>query len=346
MRPVDLKELIRVHLKQGSGLNELGSLYIEGPPGVGKSDVVLQVTEEEGAGCVDFRLLLRDPTDLRGIPFPDLTNNTARWLPPSELPGNNSLPTGILFLDDMPTAPPLVQAAAYQLAIKPHKIGEYSLPEGWIVVGAGNKSSDRSLVHSMPKALANRFRHIQYELNKDDWVDWALKNNVNPRIVGFISSPAADTQKGNLLFQFDPGKEEKAFPTPRSWVSASKLLEANLSVKIMREALGGTVGEAAAVQFHTFERLFDKLPDPDEILVKKNFACTPEAMDLKYALVVSIAQRTAAKQVDNAIMWAVEFLPPELGVLLIKMLSVKHTAVLIKSPSFVKWAKSNRDVLT
>ena len=94
MRAKDLKEVVRSHLKSGSGEKELFSLYIEGPPGIGKSAIVAEVAEEEEVGCIDFRRLLRDPTDLRGIPVPDFELGVAKWLPPSELPNGHHVEIG------------------------------------------------------------------------------------------------------------------------------------------------------------------------------------------------------------------------------------------------------------
>ena len=343
MRICELKELLRAQLRAGSRRDGLGSIMLWGPPGIGKSEVAAQVAAEENAECIDFRLLLCDPTDLRGIPFPDLENNTARWLPPSAFPKDGKSPfKGFLFFDDMLLAPPAVQGAAYQITIPPYRLGEYQLPEGCVVLAATNREGDRSLVRPMPKALANRFIHINLEENLDDWTDWAVKAQINPVVIGFLRSPAADTTQGNLLFQFDVEKTEKAFPTPRTWVKVARILEHRLSPSIEAEVIEGTIGAAAAAQFAAFRRLFDKLPDPAEIL-KGNYALTPKAMDLKYALAVSIAQRVADKQFDAAIQWA-ETLEPELGVLLLKILAGKNEVAVMKCPAFIRWMKNNRDL--
>ena len=123
MKARDLQEVLKRQLKAGSREGEVFSLFIEGPPGIGKSEIVAAAAREAEAECIAFRLLLREPTDLLGIPYPDLENGTARWLTPSELPmvGNNKTgDTGILFFDDMTTAPPLMQACAYPITIPPH----------------------------------------------------------------------------------------------------------------------------------------------------------------------------------------------------------------------------------
>ena len=351
MRSRDLKEVIRVHLKSGSGKNELGSIFIEGHPGIGKSEIVTTVAREENAECIDFRLLLRDPSDLLGIPYPDLENGTAKWLVPSELPvvGNHKMgDTGILFFDDMTTAPPLVQAAAYQLTLTPHRIGEAQLKEGWVIVAAGNMAGTKSLVHDMPRPLANRFTsHIKLEVNLDDWVGWAVEHKINASIIAFMHSSIAHTAEGHLLFNFDPKKVEKAFPSPRTWTKASRIMEETFSTSVRNELLTGCIGAGAAAQFSTFERLFEKIPDVKEILDNGNFDITPKgsgAPDLKYAMVVAVAHGASTKKrVDNAIKWATECLEPEFGVLLVKIIGVKNDLI-IHSKTLKDWITKNKEV--
>jgi MoxR-like ATPase len=103
-------------------------IFLWGPPGIGKSSIVSQIAKERDVGFIDLRLSLLDPTDLRGIPFFDNSTNNAVWAPASFLP-DGSVSEGILFLDELNTAAPMVQASAYQLILD-RKIGEYTLPDG------------------------------------------------------------------------------------------------------------------------------------------------------------------------------------------------------------------------
>ena len=172
-----------------------------GAPGVGKSDVVAQVAEKRGVELRDVRLSLLDPVDLKGFPIPDHDNKQMTWLPPHFLPAmtvkkarallntkdgkKTALPDhlmpndsqGILFLDELPSAPQAVQAAAYQLILN-REIGNYTLPEGWAIIAAGNREEDRAVVHKMPSALANRFVHLNFDIHLDDWCEWALDNGI------------------------------------------------------------------------------------------------------------------------------------------------------------------------
>ena len=126
-------------------------------------------------------MTLLDPTDLKGIPF--LKENEAIWAAPNFLPRPDAK-GGILFLDELNSAPPSVQAAAYQLILD-RRIGEYTLPENWSIVAAGNRESDRGVTHKIPSPLANRFVHFEMEHSVSDWRDWAFRTQVEDDIISF-----------------------------------------------------------------------------------------------------------------------------------------------------------------
>jgi len=179
-------------------------VLLEGPPGIGKSAIPKQVAEENNINFVDIRLAQRDVTDLRGIPA--VIDGKARWLPPPELPTEGK---GILMLDEITSCPPLTQASAYQLTLD-RRISEYELPDGYYIVAAGNRLEDRAVVYRMSTALMNRFHHINFEVSKDDWIDWALASGIDANVIGFVAWRPELLSPG-----FDPASSEKAFATPR-----------------------------------------------------------------------------------------------------------------------------------
>ena len=135
-------------------------VFLWGAPGVGKSQVVAQVAEERNLALRDIRAVLLDPVDLRGLPR-ITAEGLSVWCPPGFLPGANDPEEGILFLDELNAAPPLVQAACYQLILD-RRIGEYKLPDGWSIIAAGNREKDKAVTHRMPSALANRMVHLDF----------------------------------------------------------------------------------------------------------------------------------------------------------------------------------------
>ncbi len=337
MRPKEIKQLLKSQLEQGSSKDkELGSVFLWGQPGVGKSAVVSEVAEEMNVGCIDFRLILCDPTDLRGIPIPytnEKGDQSAKWIPPDELPREGR---GILFFDDFPTAPPLVQASAYQIAIKPHQLGSYQLPEGWVIVGAGNTLKDRSLARPMPKALSNRFTHIEYEVNLDDWINWAILARINPAVMGFIKWRPA------LLMAFKPEASEEAFPTPRTWAAVSRAVDVIDSKDILVQVIVGNVGAGAAAEFGSFLKLQNELPDLNTIFQGAN--TVPTKVDLKYALVTALAMRAKETQFNRLLDYA-GHLPVEFGVLLIKMLISRNMGAVGRSKLWPDWSRKHREIV-
>ena len=307
-------------------------LYVWGPPGVGKSNVVVQAGAELGVPVYDLRPAHYDPTDLRGIPIPK--DGKAFWLPPSFLP---TVGPGILFFDELNAAPPAVQAACYQLVLD-RRVGEYKLPDRVLIVAASNRTSDRAVTHRLSSALANRFVHIDFEHNIKDWTVWAFGRKLAPQVVAYLNF------KPEQLFQFDPQRDDRAFPTPRTWEYVSDLLALGLDTDTQSDLIEGTVGKGASSEFNAFVRLWGDLPDPDEILVKGNFIVPPK-LDLKYALTIAVIYKSEEATLTNAFKYA-SALPPEFGVLLAHGLALRFGEKLKGNKEFMKWwTKSGAEII-
>ena len=254
--------------------------FLWGAPGIGKSSIIKQIARDAGIECIDLRLSLMDPTDLKGIPFYDKETHSALWAPPSFLPRTG---TGILFLDELNSAAPAVQASAYQLILD-RKVGEYTLPDGWAIVAAGNREGDRGVVYRLPSPLANRFVHIEMEVNVEDWRNWAMKRGVEARIVAYIGF------KNEALFTFDPTLNERSFATPRSWEAVHHILKSTIPQSLLLEAISGAVGKNNAVDFLGFCKVMSILPDMDAILSGECFEY-PSDISALYALSSALVGR-------------------------------------------------------
>jgi len=230
--------------------------FLWGPPGIGKSSIIKHIAREKGLACIDLRLALMDPTDLKGIPFYDKEGHQALWAPPSFLPREGE---GILFLDELNAAAPAVQASAYQLILD-RRVGEYVLPDGWAIVAAGNREGDRGVVYRLPSPLANRFVHVEMEVSVEDWREWAIRGGIDARIVAYIGF------NHEALFTFDPTKNERSFATPRSWEAVHAILHSTLPHSLLLEAISGAVGKANAVDFLGFCKVMTLLPEVEAIL--------------------------------------------------------------------------------
>ena len=192
-------------------------VMIWGPPGVGKSQLVAEVARQHSVPLIDIRLSQLEPSDLRGIPF--RTDELVQWAVPGMLPDTERHgSSGILFMDEITSATPAVSAAAYQLILD-RCLGEYRVPDGWVIFAAGNRQGDRGVTYSMPTPLANRFTHFGFDANLDDWVVWAHRHGIDDRVIAFLRF------RPELLFDFDPALDPVAFPTPRSWEFAHRALK-------------------------------------------------------------------------------------------------------------------------
>ncbi len=220
-------------------------LMIWGAPGIGKSDCVRAAAESLGLTLIDLRLSQLEPTDLRGIPLHD--NGKVRWAPPDELPNTErDGACGVLFLDEINAAIPSVAASAYQLILD-RRLGAYHLPAGWSIVAAGNRLDDRGITYAMPAPLANRFMHIHLRADSNAWLDWAARHEITPLLQEFIQS------EPEWLSRFTSEPEIKAFPSPRSWVFASRVIARRpLLDTTTFNHIAACVGSAAAAALQTF----------------------------------------------------------------------------------------------
>lgn len=309
--------------------------FLWGAPGIGKSQIVAQVAKQRSEELIDIRAVLLDPVDLRGLPHID-KNGLAAWSAPSFLPRQGSKSDGILFLDELNAAPPLVQAACYQLVLD-RRIGEYILPDGWTVVAAGNGEKDRSVTHRMPTALANRMVHLEMETSLEDWLFWAQKNNIASEICAFLRF------RPKLLHDFDPTNSSKAFASPRSWFFVSQILKSTPASSIEYELFQGTVGAIAATEFMGFLQVWRELPQIKEILSAPNIAKVPEEPATLYALCESLGAKACADNIENLVLYA-ERMPVEFSVLLMRC-AVCHDESIVQTSAFNTWAQKHAHVL-
>ena len=241
-----------------------------GPPGSAKSMIAQQVAAAASRRYVDVRALLLDPVDLRGIPWRDGADRT-RWAPPAFLPPSDDPGRWLINLEELPSAVPMVQAALYQLVLD-RKVGEYELPEGASLIACGNRETDRGVVHRMPTPLASRFVHLEIRVDAEDWLAWGAANGISAEVLFFI------TYEPDLLHQFDPTSKERAFPCPRTWEFASNIVKHRngLDPAAERALFRGTVGEAAAVEFAAFLKVWRELPHPRAIVNDPENADIPD----------------------------------------------------------------------
>ncbi len=344
MRPTQLSTVLNIEFK-GANEGHHTPVMLWGAPGVGKSQMILQIGKQNDVPVIDIRLSQMEPSDLRGIPF----KNGARveWAVPSLLPHKDLHgDKGILFLDEITSAAPSVSAAAYQLILD-RKLGEYEIPDGWAIFAAGNRQGDRGVTYTMPAPLANRFSHYEVDINLDDWVKWAFDDGIDDRVIGFLRF------RPDQLFDFDPVHNPVAFPTPRSWEFCHRALYKFMDQPdLLSGALQACVGPAAGIELHAYISSLEQLPDIDAIL-NGSESSVPEEIDLQYAVAAALIARAIkarGTETESAILghilnYANNFRQREMGVMLVSDLHRVMGLELFAIPEFATWAEQIADIL-
>lgn len=303
---------------------------MKGAPGIGKSDSMRQACQrvaddkkmefQEGKldpkkfCLIDVRISQLDPSDLRGIPFPD--GSKTKWLIPSWLPDDGE---GVLFFDEINLAPPSIQAACYQLILD-RRLGDYTLPDGWTIVAAGNRSIDKANVFPMAAPLKNRFSHATLLVpSEEEWREWAMTANIKPDIIAFMAF------KPSMLFKFDKKSNDDAFPTPRTWALASYMTEeikgvsdAELEEDLM--LVSSCVGEGAALEYNGFVKLKKKV-NVEDIIKHPEKVKKIDDVGLKYTLISGLAEKYKSDRKRlNDILAVIDYMDPEFGVFLMRLL--------------------------
>lgn len=286
------------------------AVFIWGAPGIGKTEILHQVANENDAIVLEWHLSQIDPTDFRGIPTIENTKNsglakderTVSKLP-EMFPDEDTKSKGIIFFDEMNQAPQMVLSAALSLCLN-GRIGSYNLPDGWIVVAAGNRAIDLGDAPptTIAPQLANRFSHVNYTAKLEDWTKWALsKDTINPDIITFLKF------KPQYFHKLDPDKEPKAWPSPRSWELASEEdydernndWSNNISQTDLNDIYQATIGAEAATAFAAYLELkkFYNEKDVEKVFkIGDKAKQLPSRTDQSYAASASIASFKKGKE--------------------------------------------------
>lgn len=253
-------------------------VFIWGPPGVGKSSIVQQFAHQVGLPCVSLLGSQLAPEDIIGVP--QIVDSVSRFCPPSLIARKEPY---CLFLDELNACSHEVQKAFYSL-INDRRIGEFMLPEGSIVIGAGNRAQDSAIVKPMSSALMNRLIHVHLKVSHRDWLKWAGENNIHSLIVEYIQ-----TRPDSLWAQ--PPKHEEPFSSPRSWHMLSDAMHEygdSLNDKVIELLAFGCLSPAHATQFKSYNKqVRNRFKLHSIISGEQKWPAEPEDRDLLYFLAQS-----------------------------------------------------------
>lgn len=311
-------------------------ILIKGAPGIGKTDIVKQACQTAGADLIISHPVVSDPVDYKGFPY--VIDNEARFLPFGDL---NALiqatsPT-VYFMDDLGQAPAAVQAAAMQLILE-RRINGHKVSDQVTFIAATNRKIDRAGVTGILEPVKSRFSAIvELEPDVDDWVRWAIQNNLPPELIAFIRF------RPNLLFDFQASTDLTNSPCPRTVNNVARLMQAHLPRELQYEAFSGAAGEAFAIELIGFLQVYKTLPDIDRVLADPAGTGCPQDPATLYALCGALAGRADKATMPSIVEYA-KRLPAEFSVLLVTD-SVNHNPEVAETEAFIEWSSSNNSVL-
>lgn len=303
-------------------------VLITGSPGVGKSSTMEQLAEELNLHLETVIASIREPADFSGLPVVDDSSSEVTMAPPKWAQRLKEAEEGLLFLDEISTAPPAVQAALLRVVLD-RVVGEIQLPESVGIVAACNPPEEAAGGWDLAAPLANRFIHLDWRLDERGWIEgftsgWPKPNVIqlsdgwegylvktkslvssfiNAKMTALLDMPDEDSQRG------------KAWASPRTWDMVAQVTAACMDVygeqiqgnpnDVLSRLVCGCVGDGYGHEFVSYIEELD-LPDPEEIIKDPSKLDLPDRSDRAYAVLSSISSAIIAE--NNADRWNSGFL--------------------------------------
>lgn len=306
--------------------------FMHSSPAIGKSSIAKQLAKEANLKLIDLRLTELDSSDLNGLPYFD--NGKATFMPFDTFPLESTpIPTGfngwLLLLDELNSASQSVQAAAYKLILD-RMVGQHKLHSNVAIIACGNLDTDNAITTPLSSALISRFAHLYIHLDKDEWLDWASTNGINPLVTAFIGF------RPELLYTFKP-EATSSYASPRTWQMLSNVLEDKPKDKsILLPLVSSLVGDGVATEFMQFIDLQDKLPKYADIVNNPSDIELDTNLGIQWALLAMLTSNLRAED-SNAVQTFIRRMYIELQVVALKQIVSKHPALTAKT---LDWQKS------
>lgn len=310
-------------------------VFIKGPPGIGKTQIVQQVAKDLGQG---FKMI-HPPTMLDedfGIGLPSADRTSINFIVSKDkfpLADDPDCPDeGILLVDELPQASQNGQKILANV-FQERVLHEARLKPGWAFIATGNRVADRAGASRLLSHLSGRVTDYDLDVDMNDWCQWYLAQpNCRVEVVSFIRFREA---AGNpMLSNFDPQQDKS--PSPRAWVEGVAASLGNVPAEAEFETFKGDVGEGPASEFVGFLRIFRQIPDPDMVLMDPENAPVPADTATLYALAGAIGRRSTRDNFERVMTYA-QRMPPELTVLTV-LDAKQNDAGIVESRAFIQWA--------
>lgn len=307
------------------------SVLVKSRPGVGKSDIVTQTCQAAGVELIISHPVVSDPTDYKGLPY--ASNGVANFLPFGELKKimDATKPT-VFFLDDLGQAPASVQAACMQILLA-REINGHKISDEVTFIAATNRKEDKAAVSGILEPVKSRFRSIvDLDVDHDDWIRWALNNNMPNELMAFIR------WKPQILDEFTPTKDIVNTVCPRTVAAVGDWQNSGLNPDLYYEVFTGAAGEGFATEYTAFLKIWNDLPNIDQILMNPDKAKVPTEPGVLFAVGGAIAARVNDVTADNAFHY-IKRLPVENGAACVKDILLRKPE-LNMTTGYIDWAST------
>ena len=305
--------------------------YLIGGAGLGKTTMVKDATQRVADNrkvkmeCRILSLAQYEPSEIAGWLIPNENSTAMNRIKPDWMPDPDTC--GVLFLDELPQAVVANQNIAAQITNE-RRVGPWSLPDGWVVVAAGNRMSDRAGTNNMPSHLKDRLMFLEIEADLEDTIAYYYSKRIDERICAFLRF------RPEWLHKFD--RDANACPSPRSWERVGSIMSWGLDPVNQLEAIAGQVGRAATADFTGFLKMYDSVPDIDKLIANPASADVPSDPAVLYAICAAIASRVNEKNVGNVIKYLERLPQQEFAAFVIKD-AVNRTKDLKQSQAIRDW---------
>ncbi len=279
-----------------------------GAPGTGKTSALRALADAAGLPCEVVIASIREPSDFAGLPV--VIDGEVSFAPPSWARRLAAEGRGLLFLDELSTAPPAVQAALLRVVLE-RVVGDLILPDDVVVVAAANPPEQAADGWDLSAPLANRFCHLDWVVDARSFAEGMAAGFPAPATVSLpqgwqrhlvstralVSAFALVRPALVVAPPTDATEAGRGWPSPRTWEMTARLLAACRACAASEEALSslvrGAIGDGAGAEFLAWSSELD-LPDPEAVLADPSSFVLPERGDRAYAALSSVAAAVLA----------------------------------------------------
>lgn len=312
-------------------------VMLHGSPSTAKSSIAHKVADMANLEFIDFRVASKEPVDITGYPFRE--GGKATYLPFDTFPvEGDELPKGkagwLLMLDEVNMANRAMQGALYGLILD-RLVGQFKLHPKVHIVMAGNLIGDNAIVNPMGTAIGTRMLHLEVVLPHKVWMDWAVDNGIDSRILTYLS------YRPQVLASRPEDMDGYTYPCGRTWHFLSKIITGKDDLQDILPLLIGAVGEGAGLEFYSYTQLKDSLPTVSQILANPELCDCPDKPSHRFAMVGLLAESLTVENAPKLVTYILR-LPKELQYVLFR-LALRRDPALVQNSKIAEWLEYNAE---